>query len=285
MMHMDQKDKTNIRLIAFDLDGTFLDRTKNIPEENMQALAYAASCGIVLVPATGRLYSGLPEVLRTLPFLRYFILINGAKVYDAQDDRILHTAELSNSTALSLFAHAEGIGCLYDCYLRDEGLMTRALYDRLDDFVEDRIYVEYMKRIRRPVEDLPSLIKADGGPVQKVQYFFLDKAERLRQLALLPKQFPGIQATSSMPMNIEINSGTAGKGSALEALCRHLGFTAKNALAFGDGTNDLDMILAAGIGAAMSNSDEALLSAADLVTACDNDHAGMGKTIFDLLKQ
>ena len=33
----------------------------------------------------------------------------------------------------------------------------------------------------------------------------------------------------------------------------------------------------------MRNSDEALLAAADLVTDCDNDHAGMGKTIFSLL--
>ena len=49
-----------IRLIAFDLDGTFLDQAKHIPEENLLALAEADRRGIVLVPATGRLFSGLP---------------------------------------------------------------------------------------------------------------------------------------------------------------------------------------------------------------------------------
>ena len=276
-------NQQEIRLIAFDLDGTFLDRKKKIPEENLQALEEAAARGIQLVPATGRLYDGLPAEVLALPYFRYFILINGAKVYDAQEDRVLLSADLSNSLALALFEHASGFDCLYDCYLNDEGLMTRSMYDVLEDYVEDQHYVQYMKQIRRPVEDLPALVKKNGGPVQKVQYFFRDKEERLRQLALLPQEYSGVKATSSMPMNIEINSVNAGKGPALIALCRHLGFTEKNALVFGDGTNDLDMIIAAGFGVAMSNSDKKLLEAADLVTAWDNDHAGVGRMIRQLI--
>ena len=156
-------DKKELRLIAFDLDGTFLNDSKEIPEENLQALEKAAERGIAVVPATGRLYPALPHELRELPFMRYYILINGAKVYDAREDKVLFSAELPNELALALFSHAEEIGCLYDCYLRDKGLMSRGLYDALDEIVENKIYLEYMKSIRKPVENLKELIREDGG--------------------------------------------------------------------------------------------------------------------------
>ena len=272
-----------LKLIAFDLDGTFLDDLKRIPEENLQAVREAAERGIYVVPATGRLYGGLPAELRELSFIRYFILINGAKVYDAKEDRILFSAELPNELALSLFDNAEKIGCVYDCYLHDEGLMSRGLYDSLDAFVPDKVYLRYMRSIRRPVEDLKALVREDGGSVQKVQYFFQDMQERQHQLETLGSRFPGLKVTSSLPMNIEINSENASKGPALDALCRHLGFTAENAAAFGDNTNDLDMVLTAGRGIAMKNSDAKLLSAAKIITPYDNNAAGVGRMIREFL--
>ena len=278
-------NKQDIKLIAFDLDNTFLDSKKRIPEENLRALEKAAEKGIVPVPATGRLYGGLPAELRELPYFRYYILINGAKVYDAKEDKVLYAAELSNDRALSLFAHAREVGCYYDCYLRDQGLMDKASYDSIDEFVSDRIYADYMRSIRMPIEDLADLVRQDGGPVQKVQYFFKDMEERARQLSLLPKLFPDIIATTSMPMNIEINAANASKGPALARLCRALGFTEENAVAFGDSTNDLDMIETAGIGVAMCNSEKRVLRVADKITACDNNDAGVGKTIMELINK
>ena len=277
-------DKKELKLIAFDLDGTFLNDSKEIPEENLQAIEEAAKRGIAVVPATGRLYPALPHELRELPFMRYYILINGAKVYDAREDKVLFSAELPNELALALFSHSEEIGCLYDCYLRDKGLMSRGLYDALDEIVENKIYLEYMKSIRKPVENLKELIREDGGPVQKVQYFFKDMEERKRQLATLADRFPGTKVTSSVPMNIEINAANASKGPALEALCKHLGFTAENAAAFGDNTNDLSMVQAAGRGVAMKNSDAVLIAAADIITPFDNNEAGVGRMIMEYLK-
>ena len=277
-------DKKELKLIAFDLDGTFLNDSKAIPEENLQAIEEAAKRGIAVVPATGRLYPALPHELRELPFMRYYILINGAKVYDAREDKVLFSAELPNELAIALFSYAEEIGCLYDCYLHDKGLMSRGLYDALDEIVDNKIYLEYMKSIRKPVENLKELIREDGGPVQKVQYFFKDMEERKRQLATLADRFPGTKVTSSVPMNIEINAANASKGPALEALCKHLGFTAENAAAFGDNTNDLNMVQAAGRGVAMKNSDAVLLAAADIITPFDNNEAGVGRMIMEFLK-
>ena len=55
------------RLLAFDLDGTLLDDDKHIPEENLRAIALAAERGWVPVPATGRLFPGIPQAVKELP--------------------------------------------------------------------------------------------------------------------------------------------------------------------------------------------------------------------------
>ena len=60
----------SIKILAFDLDYTLLNDKKLIPPENFEALSFAASKGIYIVPATGRVYQGIPEELRRLPFMR-----------------------------------------------------------------------------------------------------------------------------------------------------------------------------------------------------------------------
>ena len=55
-------------------------------------------------------------------------------------------------------------------------------------------------------------------------------------------------------------------------------------MAFGDGTNDLSMIRAAGLGVAMGNADFAVKAAAD--TVCDdNEHDGVAVFLERLLAE
>lgn len=50
----------NIRLIAFDLDGTLLNSEKTVSPRTKAALTRAAEHGVVLVPATGPAAPGSP---------------------------------------------------------------------------------------------------------------------------------------------------------------------------------------------------------------------------------
>ena len=277
-------NEKEIRLIAFDLDGTFLDEEKKIPEVNLRAIRAAAEQGICIVPATGRLWEGLPQELREREEIRYYILINGAQIYDAKEDRVLASAELSREQAQALFACGEELGCLYDCYMGDRAYMSRRFLEQLEDYVPEKNYVGYMKSIRTPVEDLRETVREAGGSVQKVQYFFRDMEKRAEVMEHLGEIVPGVKATASLRSNIEINSIEASKGKALETLCSHLGFSKENALAFGDGTNDLSMIEAAGIGAAMANADRKVLAAADRV-ARSNNEGGVGQLILELIEK
>ena len=274
----------SIKLITFDLDGTFLADDKSIPEKNIQALKYAYEKGVYVVPATGRHFNALPESIRSLPYIRYFILINGARVYDAQEDRTLSTCYMPNSTALALFENARPLHCSFDCYVDDRGYMDLALFNRLEEFITDPYYLAYVRSVRNPVEDLSAFVIERGCDIQKVQYYFNPQYlhERSEQLETLPVKFPGVRATSSVPGNIEINAADAGKGPALETLCSLLGFGVEDTIAFGDGTNDIDILQTAGMGISPSNAVPEVLEIADMITSSNND-AGVAEAIFKLL--
>lgn len=267
-----------VKLIAFDLDGTLLDNQKNIPEENLQALQAAVQAGALLVPATGRIYTGIPEMLRRLPGARYFLTINGAFAYDAVDDRNLYASELSVDTCLRLIAYMDQLPVIYDCYQDNWGFISRDMYQRASDYIPDPGIMKMMRELRTPVDSLADMLRQKGRPVQKMQMHFRDRAERNRQMKLVAERFPETVISSSLPWNIEINSAGATKGQALKALCAALGISLSDVLAFGDGSNDLDMIRTAGTGVAMGNAVEEVKAAADWI-APSNEEAGVAAGI------
>ena len=158
-----------VKLIAFDLDGTILRDDKSLSARSLRALSAAHERGALIVPATGRIYKGVPAPLREAAFARYFITINGALVYDALRDAALYRAELPNELTLRLMEHMDTLDVLYDCYKDNWGYVSRALYERAGDYISDRGILALFYRSRTPVEDLKAFLRADGGSVQKTE--------------------------------------------------------------------------------------------------------------------
>ena len=270
------------KLIAFDLDGTLLDDAKRLPAENLRALREAGERGALLVPATGRIPAGLPEELLALPGARYGILINGTLLYDFEQARPVGRAEIPVETALEVIDFLAAQGVLYDCYQDEWGYIDRAFYERASDYIDDPGILDLLVRLRTPLPSLRDYLAEKGAGVQKLQLHTKDAALRQRLLRELTERFPALSVTSSIPTNIEINSGEANKGDALLRLCAILGLDPAETLAFGDGTNDSSLLRAAGLGVAMANALPAVKAAADALTASNND-AGVAKTIFSVL--
>ena len=160
------------KLIAFDLDGTFLRDDKSIPPENMAVLEKAAAQGIHIVPSSGRIYPGIPPELKEAPFIRYYICGNGASIYDRFSDRTIYRAEIPNALALRCVEHMRTLGTAYDCYQNEWGYMNRDILARLDRWIPDPGLLNHVKSIRTPVDDLYTMLRENGGSVMKLQLYF-----------------------------------------------------------------------------------------------------------------
>lgn len=266
------------RLILTDLDGTLLDEEKRLSPRNRAALERAHAQGAEVVVATGRFYSGVPQEVLDLPFLRYFILMNGAKVYDRVEDRSLYRAEIPLETAERIFDMIEDVDATLDCFQNDKGLMARRYFDNLDYYIHDLPSRALVRRTRIVVEDFREAVRSEGDSIQKIQFYFPDLELRRVIQDKLGREFPEVVTSISMPENLEVNDLRATKGNALLALCQALSIDPLEAIAFGDGTNDVSMMREAGVGVAMANATPGVLEAADLV-APSNLEDGVGRIL------
>lgn len=265
-------------LILTDLDGTLLRNDKSLSPDNRAALERAAERGAQIVVATGRFFGGVPQQLRDMPFLRYFILMNGAKVYDRAEDRVIYRQEIPLDIAQQIFDFIQPLDATVDCYQNDQGWMDRRYYDRLDYYVPDLESRKMTRKNRQPVEDFIGTIRAGGDTVQKIQCFFPHPELRWKVMEELKHRFPQLAVSYSLPGNIEINHVNATKGAALKVLCQELSIPQEASAAFGDGTNDLSMIQAAGTGVAMANGAAEVRAVADLV-APSNQEDGVARVL------
>ena len=90
--------KRNIKLIAFDLDGTTLHGFAELSERNRRAMEKANDADILVVPATGRVRNFIPPCLTELPFIRYAITSNGGAVWDILENKVLCTEIIASKT-------------------------------------------------------------------------------------------------------------------------------------------------------------------------------------------
>ena len=215
-----------------------------------------------------------------MPEIRYFICGNGASVYDKTEQRELYSAQIPLERTLELFSYIDRqpYPVIYDCYADNCAWTSQRHYELADTYITNIYSKELFKRFRRTVPELANYIRQRGGPVQKVQLYFKEPGDRIGLVDRLARDFPDIQVSSSISNNLELNWKDAGKRTALRVLCDHLGLSLGDTMALGDGSNDIGMLEAAGVGVAMENAAQNVRCAADSVTAC-NECDGVAQAI------
>lgn len=277
-----------IKLVALDLDGTLLNSNKQVTDESRKMLYKAAEKGIEIVPCTGRFFGGMPENVRKFPFLHYAITVNGASVYDVVEKKEIYSSCIPWERAIEVIEYIETLPCplVYDAYIDNWGWMNRHMQEHVDPFGPDPHYLKMLKTFRTPVENLADFIADKKRGVQKLQIYMLPsevREHKAEYMQMIREQFPWLAVTSSVVNNIEMNYAEANKGAALMALAEHLGISREQVAAFGDGSNDLTMIRAAGFGVSMENGVPELREMAEYVTR-NNDHEGIAFGFRKFLK-
>ena len=132
----------------------------------------------------------------------------------------------------------------------------------------------------------------EGGP-EKIQIFYGDEPMRQRILQDLRDEYQGLSHDGtgrerfydvllSSEGNLEFVLPHTTKGTAVEALAKHWGFSPDEVMTLGDSENDLSMLRFAGAGVAMGNAKPNIKEAAQYETT-DNNHQGVAKAIYSAI--
>ena len=268
-----------VRLIAFDLDDTALRPDASLAPETAAALERCGRAGILLVPASGRALSSLPQELLGICGVSYTISSNGAAVTRLKDGERIFERKLSTEAVVSVLGAFPDM--LPECFIDGTPYSDeRYVADPLS-YGCSPAYVGYVQSTRTPVRDIRGFILENADRLDGLDLLCPDLETRERCL-LSAKTLSGVYVTSSSPRLVEFAAPDAGKGAALRALCERLDISPAGTVAFGNGDNDADMLRFAGLGIAVKNASPKCLSAADRICG-GNFENGVAGALEELL--
>lgn len=262
---------SHYRLLVLDLDGTLLDHKSQLSPVTEAAVKKAMAQGLKVTFATGRLFGdALPYAKRlglTLP-----LILNHGALLQTLAGEVLASWQIDSTSAQALVAIARQTGCA--CQLYSKGQLY---LEKLAPWNKE--YLKYSFTSPKLIPDLTAV--AAHGPEQ---IDFLGEPEELKQVRQIIEKELGaaIQPTSSYHHLLEILPPKVSKGRALEYLSNYLQIPLSHTVAVGDGYNDLEMILAAGLGVAMGNAPQEVRHQADYVTTPNNKN-GLAQFLDQLL--
>jgi Cof subfamily protein (haloacid dehalogenase superfamily) len=235
----------NIKLVATDLDGTFLKNDRSISTENLNALHFLGEKNIVRVVATGRSLHKVKAVVHAnIPF-DYIVFSSGAGVFDWKQKKLIFKQNIDKKSAKKLTA-----------YFIEKRLNFHAFfpvpqnhkhwYFRGDEKCEEfERYFEFNNAYAINIAE-------SGIPESELSQFLLiipDNGEEFEQLKA------DIESTSSdirvirtsSPITkgyiwVEVFHKSVSKGSGVQYICDMLGIEYERTVGIGNDYNDFDLL-------------------------------------------
>ena len=280
------------RLVAVDLDGTLLSSTRDIAEENRQALAACVDAGVAVAIITGRRFPSARPYVAKLPIDPFVGANSGAIIKNGIAGRLLRVCLLPRDVAEAVLDIATEAGI--EPIVHDGPNGEGHLILREDARVLPHVG-RYLSQTIPPPIWVPSLV-LERDPVQigfaaeltEIREFteHLTRALSVASVSIIKTEYPNedlpiptrICAFDADCALLDVLAADANKASALKFLSTLMGVSMSETLAIGDNWNDLDMLEAAGLGVVMANAVEELIEKEFAQTAT-NDEAGVAKAI------
>lgn len=239
-----------IKVVFFDVDGTLVDpATHRIPQNTVDSLCALRAKGIRLFVATGRHMSMLDDVREQFEFDGY-VTVSGQ--YCLYGNEVVHSNPIPRAGVEEMLSAMEeyGFSGIFlggeECWLN---LHDQAAQGFLDEFQVNTPPVCPPERaLEQEVYQVITLL------TREQEHVLLDRAKHL-------------YTTRWHPCFLDALPPNGGKDVGIRAVLDWAGIARSEAMAFGDGENDLTMFSCVGTSVAMGNASDTVKGQADYVTA------------------
>lgn len=240
------------RIAFFDIDGTLVSfKTHEIPTSTRCALTRLREQGVVTVLATGRPVYQIPP--RFSEGFDAYITMNGQLCYDERG--VFRSVPLDDADVRAIVGKVRA-GAFDVLVLQRESAFACRLTDRVREVARNAGLEYAAGEIDRALE----------APVYQM-CAFVDPGREDEVLAGTAH----LATTRWTNLFCDVVPQAGGKDYGVRAVLERYGFTAEDAVAFGDGENDLSMFGAVGTSVAMGNAWDSVKEQATYVTTSVDD--------------
>jgi len=234
-----------IKLVATDLDGTFLKNDKSITQENIDTLHSLGQKGILRVVATGRNLKKTMEVISAEVPFDYIVFSSGAGVYDWKHEKMLYQQNLDHQIVQQLadflvardlnFHLFKPVPENYQCWYY-RGSIECSEFDAYFDFHQSHS------------EPLPADHQINSDACQFLVVFPNNPDRFFALKKEIEQQFPKVKVVrTTSPLEtgyiwMEIFHQSVSKGNGVKFVCDSLQIEPEYTLGIGNDFNDLDLL-------------------------------------------
>lgn len=255
---------SKVKLIATDMDGTFLNHAGTYDKERFGAILKGLKTqGITFAVASGRSYLSLEKLFADFKDELIFIAENGSLVLEKDQSHFeaLMTKDFYLSVLKSLKESPFG---------RDSAWL---LSGRRASYVlktADQAYVDHIKKYYDNVTLVEDFSQVEDDIFKITGDLGEDKV--VEGAAWLSQNLPGVKTMATGFTSIDIIRDDVDKRTGLEKLCRDLDIRSEEVMVFGDNLNDYQMMDYAGFSIATTNARDEIKALANLVIGtCDQE--------------
>ncbi|MBF0714056.1 HAD family hydrolase [Gemella sp. GH3] len=286
-----------IKLIATDMDGTFLDNSHKITNTNMEAVDFVRNNGIEFVIATGRAFYEAIHPMKEANLKCDIICFNGGVTYD-KEGNLLNLISLDPKDSFFIAQIFKAAGVSYQLYTKNK-VYTSNIENDVQAYVDliegqggnadkDRIMTEAKARQEQgylvETDNVDIFINEEDNPVIKIIGISSDK-EKLAVAKRFLEENSNLSVTSSGESNLEVMNKNATKGNALKSIASIKNIEVDEIMALGDNLNDLSMLEFAKYSVAMKNGNENIKKVAKYISELTNNESGVGDMIYKIIRE
>ena len=267
-----------IRLVLCDIDGTLYDWDRILSARTIKVINELHERGYAFGIASGRPYEELVHYAKQWGFpFQFDILIgqNGAELYVLAEDKLYEYYSLSKETLKKTTEVMAQFECNPFMYWHQKILSIK-----LDDML-----IKSSKTSQREIviaDDISALYAEENV---KIMYRMSEEETARAEKWLNEHPDPDYAAFKTQSTLIEFMDPRLSKGFSSEEMKRMGLYEPEEILAFGDTTNDNDMIAKAGWGVCLVNGSDDTKAAADDITRYDCRHDGFADYVETVLFQ
>ena len=251
------------KVVACDIDSTLVKRHEPMAQRTLQLIHVLRSKGILFGLASGRPVRDVQTMASRWKCPTDFIIgMNGAALWDGKKEYAYHLMKKEwIKETIDLMKPFDANPFIY------EGQDVVCV--KYDDMV--RLSAENVDRNIKIVTDISSLWARDNAKI-----LYRVPAEQMEQIEEYVKEHPSpyYQGYKTQRTLYEFSNRLSNKGVALKEYCKMVSIPLEQVIAFGDTTNDNEMLQVAGCGVCMINGSADTKAVADIITEKSCDEQG-----------
>ncbi|WP_017496391.1 Cof-type HAD-IIB family hydrolase [Flavobacterium sp. WG21] len=233
----------NIKVVVTDLDGTLLNPQHRISDYTKSIFQELHHQNYLIIVATGRHHLDAMAIIETLEIPVYLVSSNGARIHSPEREELFAFDLKSDvvKAALDVEIDPEITVVLF----KENVWQTNRINERLNAFQAELKYrpelVDY-----KTLEDFAAI---------KI-FFSHENHEKLVALkeTILANSSSDLHHAFSLPTCLEFMDKSVDKAVSIQRVLEKEGFSLEEAVSFGDGFNDVQMLSATGKGLIMGNA-------------------------------